>query len=79
MAKSAGEEASDSETRGHESTPALRLSIAYGRGIRVQAGRAFDNINNKPDVKGKVLSEGVPYAPPRRYRKPPCAWPSGRR
>jgi hypothetical protein len=50
---------------------ALKLSMACGRGIRVQAGRAFDNINKKPDVKDKVPSEGAPYAPPRRYRKPP--------
>jgi len=68
-----GEEASGSEARGHRSTRALRLSIACGRGMRVQAGGAFDNINNKPDVKGKVLSEGAPYAPPRRYRKPRLA------
>ena len=65
-----GEEAPDSEARGHERARALRLSIACGRGMRVQAGRAFDNINKKPDVKGEVLSEGAPHAPPRRYRKP---------
>ena len=61
---------------------ALKLSMACGRGIRVQAEGAFDNISNKPDVKGRVLSEGgPPYAPGRRYRKPPLrmAWcPSGR-
>jgi len=42
--------------------------------MRVQAGRAFDNINKKPDVKGEVLSEGAPHAPGRRYRKPPPSW-----
>ena len=51
---------------------ALRLSIACGRGMRVQAG-AFDNINKKPDVEGEVLSEAPPHAPPRRYRKPRLA------
>jgi len=50
---------------------ALKLSIACGRGIRVQAERAFDNINNKPDAKDKVPSEAPPHAPCRRYRKPP--------
>jgi len=39
----------------------------------VQAEGAFDNINNKPDVKGKVLSEAPPHAPGRRYRKPRLA------
>ena len=52
---------------------ALRLSIACGRGTRVQAVGAFDNISKKPDVKGKVLSEAPPYAPGRRYRKPRLA------
>ena len=50
---------------------ALRLSIACGRGVRVQAEGAFDNINKKPDVEGKVPSEAPPHAPGRRYRKPP--------
>jgi len=30
-------------------------------------------MNKKPDVKGKVLSEGAPHAPGRRYRKPRLA------
>jgi len=73
MAESAGEEASGSEARGHGSTRALRLSITCGRGMRVQAEGAFDNINKKPDAEDKVLSEGAPHAPPRRYRKPRLA------
>jgi hypothetical protein len=68
-----GEEASDSGTRGHESTRALRLSIACGRGTRVQAEGAFDNINNKPDVEDNALSEAPAHAPGRRYRKPRLA------
>ena len=36
----------------------------------MQAEGAFDNINKKPDVKGEVPSEGSPYTPGRRYRKP---------